>query len=295
MKKFSRSVLALIAVVLAACGGGDEASVGTDGQPALLASAAAATTAEGSSLVEFTVTLSDVPDLGSASFTGSGAFDYESGNSTMTFGYGDLFDQLAETSGEPIPAGFGEDMEIRTVGGDTYMKAPMFGAMFGGAGSDWLRLPATTGNPGETGLAPVAAGTDDPAALLDLLGGGTPERVGTEEVRGVATTHYTGTFDADAALEQIPEGQRAEAEAAFDQLAGASFPIDVWVDDEDRVRRFQMDMNAASLGVFGGNGVGSMVMQMDFFDFGADVDVTAPDGYTNFEDLGFLNLEGFGN
>ena len=43
------------------------------------------------------------------------------------------------------------------------------------------------------------------------------EEVGTEEVRGVDTTHYRGTIDLERALEQVPESVKPQVEA---QLGG---------------------------------------------------------------------------
>jgi hypothetical protein len=107
------------------------------------------------------------------------------------------------------------------------------------------------------------------------------EELGKEEVRGVETTHYRATVDLEEAAEQgaeigelsdeMREQLQAEIERMKAQTGLDTLPVDVWVDEDDLLRRMKMDLSFA----VEGEQVG-MDMTMDFFDFGVDVRVARP-------------------
>ncbi|MGV9282961.1 hypothetical protein [Streptomyces sp. NPDC003730] len=99
------------------------------------------------------------------------------------------------------------------------------------------------------------------------------EKVGTEKIDGVDTTHYKVSVD----VSRIPGG---------DQLAkqlGPTLPMQVWLDDEGRLRRQQIDMTvkAPASASAAPDGSGSpeqlkMTTVMQYSDFGTEVDAEAP-------------------
>lgn len=100
-----------------------------------------------------------------------------------------------------------------------------------------------------------------------------------EEVRDVQTTRYEAVVD----LERGDTGQDAEAWEAHDEMVeklGASkFPVEVWLDDKNRVRRYAMDVTVpvpedAPEMPEGGKMQTSIVAE--YYDFGTPVDVQAP-------------------
>jgi hypothetical protein len=195
-----------------------------------------------------------------------------------------MFDELAAAADETLPAGFDEPMEMIVDGSTIYMRVPML--TYIGGPSGWLSM-----NPEDMGMSSDAlglgAGTYDPSSIIESLrgAGGEPEVVGTEDVRGVETTHYRATVDLDDAIAQVPEDQRAFIEAQLEQLGDSSIPLDVWVDAEGLPRRMRLDMGDL-LGQAMGAEVG-VVMTMDFFDYGVPVDiqVPSPDEVQSFTDV----------
>jgi hypothetical protein len=162
----------------------------------------------------------------------------------------------------------GVDVEVTVVDGVVYTET---------AGQCFQQeVPEGDVPEGQTGFT-------DPGPLLDMLGGvgdGVTDE-GTEEVRGVETTHFAGSFTMRDALEEVPEDQRASVEALFGsgQLGGdlldTEIPVDVFVDDDGLVRRMEMVMD---FGALGGVDVPALTMAMDLFDFGADISVAPPTG-----------------
>jgi hypothetical protein len=112
--------------------------------------------------------------------------------------------------------------------------------------------------------------------------------VGTEQVRGVTTTHYTATIDPELQAEQLREaGQELGAEVIERQGGAAS--VGVWVDRDGLVRRTTMTI---PFGLVGGPGA-QMSMTMDFFGFGATPEIEVPPEEATFDatELGQQLLE----
>ena len=122
-------------------------------------------------------------------------------------------------------------------------------------------------------------GSQDPRQILEQLknSGNEIEKVGTDTVRGVETTHYRGDMEMRSAVERAPAARRAEAERMVEKVIKLSgtegFPMDVWVDDDKLVRkmRIQMKLNNPAFG-----GELEMDMTMELFDYGEPVSVDVP-------------------
>ncbi len=121
-------------------------------------------------------------------------------------------------------------------------------------------------------------GGNDPTQSLRYLRAvsGEVERVGTERVRGVETTHYKATIDLRRYPNLIPPAQRRSARAATEQLirvSGSSeFPTEVWIDRKNLVRRqsFTSSMRAPA-----GDRL-EMTQIIELYDFGRSVRVEVP-------------------
>lgn len=124
-------------------------------------------------------------------------------------------------------------------------------------------------------LGPFAGGAD-PADLLTTLTGiaGSEKKVGTATVRGVAVTEYQVNIDPAKAAAHLPSSQRASFRQFAAALGSSAIPVDVWVDNQNLVRRIQVSLHLPA-----GSGVpaGARVTESaDFYDFGLPVHVTAP-------------------
>jgi hypothetical protein len=204
-----------------------------------------------------------------------GTIDADAEQMAMTMDMGALFEELAASSGEQVPEDFAVAWQMVVDGTTFYMRTPLFQSL---GVEGWLSM-----DPAELGMSErtlgLSAASFDFTQMLDSLRGvvGEPEVVGEEDVRGVPTTHYTASMDLEEALAQVPEEERAAAEAQLEQLGdigGAEIPIDVWIDADDLPRRVRMDVDGvfASLGI----GEGGASITMEYFDFGEPVDIDVP-------------------
>jgi hypothetical protein len=295
-------VLAAPLLLIAACANeADEQGVQVktgDAAVSALRAAPDAVAEAGTAQVEVVMAMTMMGDA--VEVTASGAVDAAAEQMRMEMDMGALFDQLAASTGEEVPAGLGGTMEMVADGSTFYLRAPMF-SMMGVDG--WISMtPEDLGTTAE-GLG-FGAGAYDLTQTLESLRGvaGEPEVVGQEEVRGVDTTHYRATMNLAQALEEAPPEQRERLEVAFEQLGGGDelgdvdVPVDVWIDADDLPRRMRMDMG--SVFAAAGLGDGTMTMTMDMFGYGepVEIEVPSPDEATPIrEAFGGLEGGGFGS
>jgi hypothetical protein len=253
--------LAAMAVVLGACGS-DTISLDP------VASAATKTEAAGSSRVDFTIAMK--VDGESVEMTGTGAFDYRELRGSLTY-----YMQLPEVGHVR--------MEMRMIGMKMYMRMPAGTGEALPQGKEWigLDLDKALDQMGMSGLD--LTGQQDPAKMLQYLrsAGVDVREDGSASVRGVETKRYVGEMDFQKALEAGLEDSgltKEEQKRARDgmskmleQLESATIPIEVFIGDDDLVRRITMKMDMAIEGERL-----DMSMTMDYFDFGVDVEVEAP-------------------
>ncbi len=178
---------------------------------------------------------------------GKGVLDLAGGDSVMTI--------TAE----------GQSLEQRVVDEVLYQKAP--------EGKPWIKIDL------EKVAAQQGVGNQqfgDPArtaAFAKAITDKDVTEVGTEKIDGVNTTHYRVSVD----VAELPGGDRMR-----EQL-GPTLPMQVWLDDDGRLRRQQIDMtvkNTASASVKPGDGSAPQQLKMStvmqFSDFGTEVDTEAP-------------------
>ncbi|MDQ3865403.1 MAG: hypothetical protein M3304_01035, partial [Actinomycetota bacterium] len=225
------------------------------------------TTDAGTSKLSFSAAVT-VPSEGQrkeAKLTGEGEFDYEARRGRLRYELGDLL----EAEGQP---GNGEAEVVfdRTV---FYLRFPMLAGSLPD-GKEWVRLDLRKlGDMQGIDLAQLSQLNQDPSQLLDYLRATSSEieEVGEEEVRGDSAVRYRARIDLDKVPEQVPEDVRAAVRVSVDalkrQLGSSSLPVDVWIDGEGRVRRFRQAIAAPGSDV---------ELTMEFYDFGADVDVEPP-------------------
>lgn len=276
---------AVTAVAAAGCGGGGtESRVAAPVSAQALSESAQASAEETSAEFTFSMTMT-APGFGEAvSFSGSGAFDSANETASMKFdmsSFAQLMDGLGGVVGGP-DLGNADDWKIEIVqaGGIIYMKFPLLSSQIPG-GKPWVKIDAAK--------AAKLQGFDleqlkqfesnDPRELLKFLEavGGEIETVGTEDIGGVTTTHYRGVIDLGKFAALFPPNKRDAAASMFDSLLQQSglgaIPVDVWLDDEQRVRRFELFMSATQPGT---NESFEATMTMDISGYGRDVQVELP-------------------
>ena len=113
--------------------------------------------------------------------------------------------------------------------------------------------------------------------MLEALGGlsGDIETLGTEELRGVDTTHYRVVLDPVALAKRATAGN-PDATSLLGQLTGrdgmADVPLDVWIDGDGHVRKLSLDFEGdASSGRSG-----SASLAFELWDYGDPVEIDVP-------------------
>jgi hypothetical protein len=139
---------------------------------------------------------------------------------------------------------------------------------------DLERLGAGMGIPLTTPeMAPPSAA--EQLRMLRAVSGDVTDH-GSEQVRGVKTTHYSATVDLRHTVESLPESQREAARQGVEkliELSGESeVPIDVWIDHEERVRRLELEQTMEQSGI-----QATMHMAMEYVRFGVPVEIDVPD------------------
>lgn len=123
----------------------------------------------------------------------------------------------------------------------------------------WLRLP---GSP-STGLS-------EPSEFLDALGRATRPvtQAGQEQVRDAATTRYRTELDLAALVASSPPAAGSTPSAGRPPAAGRpdplallrqvlgrdTLPLELWIDDQQRIRRIRIDLPLPAAGIAISNG-----------------------------------------
>lgn len=268
--------LAASALLLAACSGSAPGEV--------VAQASEKTQSQETSRVSFEGTI-EVSGGDPVTFTGEGTADYESQGAQMTFDMSEVFSQ----TGAQLPGT--QDMEVIVDGSVVYMKAEFFKQLAPGI-KEWLKIDYRKAAEAQgIDLSQLnQLGRNDPLLELSLLkGAGKVEEAGTEEVRGVSTTHYEMTVDLEEVSKTAPEELRPQ----FDQLIEASgsktLPVDVWIDDEGLVRRvgYEFELQNTPSGE-----PSETTTTLELYDFGIDAGIQPPPESETTDFLELLRQQG---
>ncbi len=243
------AMAALLAVgLLAGCGGGGEDAA------AVVREAPDKTVGAGSARVALRVT---VPSGEVATtVSGEGVVDLEAGRGALKLDLGAV--------GQAFGTGTIDSILDRS---GIYIRLPVAAA----TGRPWVKLDFAA-LAGQAGVNVGSVGqlqSADPTQALKFLEGASSdmEEVGEEKIRGEDTTHYRGTVDLKKAAGEISP----EARVAIESLGSGVVPVDVWLDDEGRVRKmsFQVDPD--------GTGPATATRaEFEMYDFGVDADVQVP-------------------
>ena len=242
-----------VALVASACGAASSKSAPTGPDRAaskVVLDSVQLTASEKSARVVMTLSTSG------ASGSSSGLVDFSTGDGQMDF--------RVRTAAASMT-----DFVLRTVNGVVYVRLPATVARRLGTppGVRWLWIATSS-----IGTAPSAipgAGEGDPNQLLASLErvSNNVTTVGTDQVRGVTSTHYHALVDFEKAIDKakVPAGLRKSLNDAFAKASpnARSVPVDVWVDGNGLVRRVTVR-------------IGANAVTVDYFDFGVPVNLEAP-------------------
>jgi hypothetical protein len=256
-------------------GGGEETTTTAGSSTAAaeerLAVAPAATVAAGSARTTFTATLVDAggPGSGTVTFGGDGEIDFEAQRASSR---SDLSELLAAGGADDVDG----EMESVVDGTISYLRSPFFTAMVG-APTPWIRIdPAALESVTGMDMSQLSGLTsNDPNAQLAFLAGvveGSVEELGAGEVRGTPTTRFRAKVDLRKAAEDAGAvTDPAQFEQFVATLGGSDLAVEVELDDDDRVRLLSYEHQLPTE-----TGGGRQQIELEYFDFGADVDISLP-------------------
>ena len=236
----------LLAVLIALVLGAGIAAAFTKGESdqsvAALASAAQRLEQSGSARME--LTFEAEANGHTATVTGAGLFDFANAAQSLTLALPD-----------------GSSIELTGTGATVYVRTPTTGG--------WVQIDLT-GDLADEALQ--AAGGQDPLAVLDQLRTVADiESKGTENLRGIEVTHYSGELDFEKAIEQsgLPPDQIDEFNAAVEEgdLVVDS-TVDAFVDADGLVHRVHTNVDVED--------VVTMRVTVDLLDIGVPVTITLP-------------------
>jgi hypothetical protein len=271
-------LLGLVVALAAGCGGGEVAPVTS---PAIrsLAQAARSTEQSGSYRFDLSMTMSMPGQSKAIEITAQGAVDEAGRQAAMTMDFGSLADAFGGLGGQLSSDDL--RMELRFDWPVMYVRMPFLADKLPG-GKEWISLDIEDFAKQQGVQLPGVGsfGQSDPSAFLDFLKASTGglRVLGTEKVGGVQTRHYLSKIDLGELAKTMPAAQRKQLEPALQQLGrltsnGAIAPlVDAWVDGDGLLRRFKMKFSMPT-----GAQSFDLGMRMNLRDFGADVDVEAPD------------------
>jgi hypothetical protein len=260
-----------------ACSGGGGTSNMSPAQA--VAASATKTKAAGSAKVYVATSISGA--AGSFTFSGTGAFDYGARAGRMSFD----MSQLAKATGTQVS---GDDVRMDMIfrGLVIYMRWPLLSRSIGSA-KPWIKLDLEElGKSSGMNLGQISQfSQNDPSQTLDYLRGAADvKEVGSEDVRGVNTTHYHAIVDLEQVAKDAPDALAASIRRLIATAGGKRIPTDAWIDDEGLLRRMRYAYETPSAAT-GQSARFSVTMEL--FDFGADVNAESPPAH-DVTDLGAL-------
>ena len=241
------ALVALLAVIAAGCSGSTAAVPELSSFTNVAQTSAAADSASFS--LEANVTVPGIDK--ELVFSAEGAFDTPAKRSQMSVdlsSVAELMKSFGASLGGTVTGDLGspEDWKLEVIqdGDIAYVHFPLLAKQLPG-GKTWLKGDAKTLSSADAAQLKQfgsLAGTDprDVFGLLKAVSGSI-EAVGTDEIRGVETSHYRATIDTAKIEKLIPEAQR-QTLGGLGQSGRAEIPIEVWIDADQRIRKLAIDL-----------------------------------------------------
>jgi hypothetical protein len=129
----------------------------------------------------------------------------------------------------------------------------------------------------QLGVGGLPSGGSNPTQFLTYLkaAGADTQQLGSQTIRGVATTHYAVTVNLNNYAQRVPTAERAAARRSIQRLISTigsnTLHMQIWVDDHDFARRLYLSFPECVAQQHLRLG-----MTMDLFDFGTTATVSLP-------------------
>jgi hypothetical protein len=226
--------LAATSIALAACGSGGTVSADPVAN-------AATKTAKVASYHVTTTTRMRLPNASKdLTFTGDGVFDPKARRGRMSLDLSQL-SQLQGPQGSPYSFGYAQFVLNGT---DMYMRIPLL-RQLNPVLKPWIKIDLAQGGKAQgvdfSSFLQFGQGGDPTQTLQFLRATGRLQKVGAEDVRGVATTRYKGEIKLKnvpgAAPAKLRPGLRKAVERLIQLTGKTTIPVEVWVDKQGYVRR----------------------------------------------------------
>jgi hypothetical protein len=211
----------------------------------------------------------EVPGSGAVvTMEGEGEYNGKTGLSRLTVG-----SDLPQEAAAQVPGGRFEIEQIGETRPGTvvmYMRSQAFGELPGGA--EWMKLDLSE----QVGAQMQSL---DPREQLKMLRSSEDfEKLGTERVRGVPTTHYKATVDQGDEIERLRDEGEDSAADLLETVIEANDGVDTvgveaWVARDKTIRRLEMEV-PFSLGTSPAGT--SMLMTLELYDFGIEPQIELP-------------------
>ena len=240
---------AAIAIAIAGCGGSSNGLTPARHLTPRQTLARAAFVSSGEPGYKTRVTLSaDFGSAGHLSASGIGSFSPagRSGVATVTLTLPGSASSLGQLQTQMIAKG-----------DNLYIKLPASLAAIIPGGKQWLALNASSAGsasslPGFGSLLQYQGSLTDPGQYLSYLEAASAngvQKLGTETINGVQTTHYRAEVDLSKLAAEVPAADRsatAKIVAGLQKRGHVSqIPIDVWIDSNHHVRRIEINYSAS--------------------------------------------------
>lgn len=273
-RRLATALTATSLLVLGACGSGGSVDAPVDGFDPAQMLAAAAETADEQGTAKIWAQVNTTFNGQSISIVMEGEQDLRRGAIRIRMDLGDF----AAQAGAP---GMDGTMEMLMVPPMMYMD----GSAFGLDGWVSVNMDDALGDLGLDLSQLTAGGAQDFSSYFDLLKGTSDdlEELGREDVRGVSTTHLRATISMQKAYAELDAETRAAIEELVEQQGMPStYPMEIWIDDDGLPRRLAFEMSQLNPVT---NEQMAISTTMEFYDFGAEVDLTPPAEHTDLAEL----------
>lgn len=166
-------------------------------------------------------------------------------------------------------AGSNESVKMDFVQDGTmmYMRSSKFGTL--PDDRQWVGLDLALGEELESSVPPGGDAMGELELLEKAVGG--VDKVGKENVHGVATIRYRGRLDVSESAKRLRE-EGGEDAAAIVEKHAAPLQMEAWIDGKGLVRRMRVLQLRPSPG-----GDQTLDMRTDFYDFGFEPEIDVPD------------------
>jgi hypothetical protein len=172
-------------------------------------------------------------------------------------------------SGDPV------NFDYVLEGTQMYMRSKRLGTL--PEGREWMGLDLALGDEVDTSV-PTGGDVKGELELLSKATGGV-DKVDKEDVRGVSTTRYRGTISVADSVKRLRE-EGADTLATYAEEKGSPVHLEAWIDGKGLVRRMRI---AQSKPGEDGKGSTAIDMRTDFYDFGLEPEIEAPDSNEVFD------------